>query len=57
MLSLLDFTSPQVYVISEKHYEEILEKRRKRERADLELRKDYHLKQIKEIDDQIEKLG
>jgi hypothetical protein len=56
MLDLFDLVSPRVYVVSEKHYDELLEKRREEERERLEKRKEHHLARIKELDEQLKRL-
>ena len=56
MLDLFDLVSPRVYVVSEKRYEEMLEKRRAEERERLEARKEYHANRIKELEEELEKL-
>lgn len=53
MLDLLDLVSPRVYVVSEKHYEEILDKRRKAERERLEARRDYHKEALAKIEKEL----
>ena len=56
MLDLFDLVSPRVYVVSEKRYEEMLEKRRAAERERLESRKEYYLARVKEIEEDLKKL-
>ncbi|MGA0824665.1 MAG: hypothetical protein ACO3PJ_03840 [Burkholderiaceae bacterium] len=56
MLDLFDLVSPRVYVVSEKHYEEMLEKRRTAERERLEARKEYYLDRVKEVEEDLKKL-
>ena len=56
MFDLFDLVSPRVYVVSEKHYDELLEKRREEERERLEARKEHHLARIKELDEQLKRL-
>jgi len=53
MFDLFDLVSPRVYVVSEKHYEEMLEKRREEERERLETRRQYHLDRAKELEEQL----
>lgn len=56
MLDLFDLVSPRVYVVSEKRYEEMLEKRREEERQRLEARRQYHLDRAKELEEQLKDL-
>jgi hypothetical protein len=56
MLDLFDLVSPRVYVVSEKYYEEMLEKRRTAERERLEARKEYYLGRVKEVEEDLKKL-
>lgn len=56
MIDLFDLVSPRVYVVSEKHYDEILKKRRDEERERLEARKRYHLELVEKLDKELENL-
>lgn len=56
MFDLFDLVSPRVYVVSEKRYEEMLEKRRAEERERLETRRQYHLDRAKELEGQLKDL-
>jgi len=56
MFDLFDLVSPRVYVVSEKRYEEMLEKCRAEERERLETRRQYHLDRAKELEDQLKDL-
>jgi hypothetical protein len=56
MIDLFDLVSPRVYVVSEKHYDEILKKRRDEEHERLEARKRYHLELVEKLDKELESL-
>lgn len=56
MLDLFDLVAPRVYVVSEKRYEEMLDRRRKEQRTGLEARKESYLKAIAKIDEELEAL-
>ena len=56
MYDLFDLFGPRVYVVSEKHYEEALKKRKEAERKDLEERRERLLARVAEIDEALEKL-
>ena len=54
MYDLFDLFGPRVYVVSEKHYEEALKKRKDAEREALKERRERLLERVAEIDKQLE---
>ena len=56
MYDLLDFFTPRVYVLSEKHYEEHMKKRRKAEKDALIARRERLAESLAEIDKELKGL-
>lgn len=57
MFDLYDLLSPRVYVVSEKQYDEILDKKRKRHREALEARRKVYEGYIADIDKELKELA
>lgn len=53
MFDLCDLLAPRVYVVSEKQYDEMLDKRRQRRREALEARRKVYEDYIAEIDKEL----
>lgn len=57
MFDLYDLFAPRVYVVSEKQYDEILDKKKQHRREVLETRRKSYEDCIAEIDKELEELG
>lgn len=57
MFDLYDLLSPRVYVVSEKQYDEMLDKKRQRRREALEARRKVYEGYIADIDKELKELA